>query len=93
MPNLPKERKEKRGIITLLITGFIGLAYEGISSFLHNRRHKTVTPMGNKVNVQCNKLIHLEDSLVMYGIYNAETLEKIITTVHKMHNITIPNER
>ena len=26
-------RKEKRGIITSLITGFIGLAYEGISNF------------------------------------------------------------
>ena len=38
-------------------------------------------------------LIHIEDSMVMYGIYNAETLENLITTVYKMHNITIPNER
>ena len=35
-------RKEKRGIFTSLITGFIGLTYEGISSFLHNRRHKAL---------------------------------------------------
>ena len=49
--------------------------------------------MENKVNLQCNKLIHIEDSVVMYGIYNAKTLEKLITTVHKMHNITSPNER
>ena len=47
----------------------------------------------NKVNVQCNKLIHIEDSMVMYGIYNAEALEKLSTTVHKMHNITTPNKR
>ena len=49
--------------------------------------------MENKVNLQCNKSIHLEDSMVMYGIYNAETLEKIITTVHQIHNLTTPNER
>ena len=30
---------------------------------------------------------------MLFGIYNAETLEKLISTVHKMHNITTPNER
>ena len=35
LPNFPKGRKEKRGIITLLVTGFIGLANEG-NSYLHN---------------------------------------------------------
>ena len=55
--------------------------------------HKTVAEMETKVNLQCNKLINLEDSMVMYGIYNAETLDKLITTVHKMHNITTLNER
>ena len=40
---LPKfNRMEKRGIITLLFTGFIGLAYEDISSFLHNKRHNAL---------------------------------------------------
>ena len=38
--------------------------------------------MGNKVHLQYNKLIHLEDSMVMHGISNAETLKKLITTVH-----------
>ena len=97
LPNLPKDRKEKGGIITLLITGFLGLAYEGISSFMHNRRHKAlhkvVVGMENKVNLQHNKLIHLEDSMVMYGIHNAKTLEKLITTVYQIHNITTLNER
>ena len=78
----------------MLISGFIGLAYEGISSFLHNKRHKAlykaVKAMGNKVILQHNKLMHIEDSMVMYGIYSTETLEKLITTVHKMHNITTP---
>ena len=47
----------------------------------------------NKVNLQQNKLIHLENSMVMYGVYNAKTLEKLIKTIHQMHNITTPNER
>ena len=29
----------------------------------------------------------------MYGIYNAETLEKLITTVHNIHNTTSSHER
>ena len=37
-PNFPKNRKEKRNIITLLVTGFVGLMYEGISSYFHNKR-------------------------------------------------------
>ena len=30
-------RKQKCGIITMLVSSFIGLAYEGISSFLHHK--------------------------------------------------------
>ena len=60
LPNLLTYRKEKRGIITSLITSLIGLAYEGISNFLHNRRHKAlhkaIVAMENKVNLQQNKL-------------------------------------
>ena len=37
--------------------------------------------------------MHIEDSMVMYGTYSAETLEKLPTTIHMMHNITTPNER
>ena len=49
--------------------------------------------MENKVNLQCNKLVHFEDSMVMYGVYNAKTLEKFIITIHRLHNITTQNER
>ena len=93
LPNLPMHRKERRSIIASLITGFTGLVYEGVSSFQHNKRHKAVAAMENKVNLQCNKHIHLEDSMVMYGVYDAETLEKLITTVHWMLNFTTPNKR
>ena len=37
--------------------------------------------------------MHLEDYMVMYGIYNAETLGKLIYTVHYIHNKTTTNER
>ena len=35
LPQIP--RKQKHGIITTLVSCFIGLAYEGISSFLHHK--------------------------------------------------------
>ena len=93
----PTQNREKRGIITSLITGFIGLAYEGISSFLHHKRqkalHKAVNAIDNKVDLQRNKIFHLEDSMVMYGMYNSDTLEDLIDTVHKVHNRTIWNEK
>ena len=34
------EQRRKRGIFGAIISGFIGLALEGISSFLHHKRHK-----------------------------------------------------
>ena len=78
LPTFNKHERQKIGIITSLITGFIGLAYEGISSFLHQRRQKAlqkaVNVMKDKVDIQCNKISHLEDSMVMYGIYNLDTL-------------------
>ena len=42
--------------------------------------------MENKASIQHNKLMQLEMSMLMYGIYNTETLEKLITTVHNIHN-------
>ena len=92
LPIFNKNERHKRGIITSLVTGFIGLAYEGMSSFLHYRRQKAlqkaVHVMENKVDIQCNKISHLEDSMVMYGVYNSDTLEELIKTVHKLHNTT-----
>ena len=41
LPTFTKQDRHKRGIITSLITGFIGLAYEGISIFLHHSRQKS----------------------------------------------------
>ena len=34
LPNFPQDRRGKRSILASLVTGFIGLEYEGISSYL-----------------------------------------------------------
>ena len=90
-------KRQKCGIITTVISSFIGLAYEGISSFLQEKRnnalHKAVSAMNNKTNIQCNKLMKLDDTVLMYGIYNVETLEKLINTVCKNHNTTSSHEK
>ena len=87
------KRKQKCGIITTLVSSFIGLAYEGISSFLQHKQnnalHKAVNAMNEKTNIQCNKLMKMDDTMLMYAVYNAETLEKLIKTVHEIHNTTV----
>ena len=42
LPTFSKQERQKKGIGTSLITGFIGLAYEGISSFLYYKRQKAL---------------------------------------------------
>ena len=44
-------------------------------------------------NIQCNKLMKLDNTILMYGIYNAEMLEKLINTVHEIHNVTTSHEK
>ena len=74
LPMIP--RQQKCGIITPQVSSFLGLVYDGISSFLHHKRnkalHKAVRAMDSKTTIQCNKLIQLENSMLMYGIYNAK---------------------
>ena len=69
----------------------------GIFSFLYNKRHKAlhkaVKYMDNKTSIQHNKVMQLENSMVMYGIYNAETVEQLINTVHHIYNTTSSNEK
>ena len=79
------------------MSSFIGLAYEGIYNFLHHKQnialHKAVKIMNDKANIQFNKLMNLDNSMLMYGAYNAETLEKLIKTLHGIHNTTSSHER
>ena len=36
---------------------------------------------------------HLEDTMIMYGVYNSDTLKDLIDTVHRMQNCTTWNEK
>ena len=49
--------------------------------------------MDSKTTIQHRKLIQLEISMLMYGIYNVEMLAKLINTVHNIHNRTSLHER
>ena len=97
LPKFPTDKGPKHGPILTTILGsvaskVIGLAYKGISSFLHHKRqkalHKAVAVMNKRSNVQCNQIHHLEDSMIMYGVYNSDTLKDLIDTVHRMQNFT-----
>ena len=98
LPKFPTDNRQKRGAILASILGSIaskvtGLAYEGISSFLHHKRHKAGAVMNKKTNIQHNRIHHLEDTVIMYGVYNSDTLTDLIDTVHRMQNFTTWNEK
>ena len=95
------DHRHKRGAILASILGsvaskVIGLAYEGISSLLHHKRHKAlnkaVAVIDKKTNIQCKQIHHLEDAMIMYGIYISDTLTDLVDTVHRMQNFTTWNE-
>ena len=54
---------------------------------------KAMIAMNNEINFQCNKLLKLDNTMLRYRIYNAETLEKLINTVQEIHNVTSSHER
>ena len=63
LPKFPTDKRQRCGAILASILGsvaskVIGLAHEGISSFLHYKRHKAlhkaVAVMNKKTDIQCN---------------------------------------
>ena len=102
LPTFPKDERPKRGAILASVLGgvassVIGLVYEDILSFLHHKRHKALNKamkvMERKTALQCNNIHHLEDTIIMCGVYNSDTLTELIDTVHRMHNTTPWRER
>ena len=49
--------------------------------------------MNKRMNIEQNQVFHLEDSMIMYGVYNVDTLEKLIQMVHKMNNRSVWYEK
>ena len=44
-------------------------------------------------NIEHNRIYHLEDTVIMYGKYNSNTLTNLIDMVHRMPNLTSVKER
>ena len=90
----------KRFLTTILgaiASKVIGLAFEGISSFLHHKRHKALQKAVNVINskseIDHNRVYHLEDTMIIYGKYNSDTLMELVKTVHQMQNVTTWKEK
>ena len=49
--------------------------------------------MKKRQDIERNRVFHLEDSMIMYGVYNVGTLEKLIQMVHKMNNRSLWYEK
>ena len=70
LPTYGKRNKRFIGkLIGNLASGVIGLAFEGKSSFLHHKGHKSLTKavniMKEMVNLQHNGVYHLEDTMII----------------------------
>ena len=44
--------------------------------------------MNSEAQFQCNKVLKLDNTMLIYRINNAETLEKLINTVKELHYVT-----
>ena len=92
--------RKKRFLTTILCaiaSKVIGLVFEGISSFLHHKRHKALQKAVNIINSKSeighNRVYHLEDTMIMYGKYNSDTVMELVKTVHQMQNVTTWKEK
>ena len=92
--------RKKRSLMTILgtiATKVVGLTFEGISSFLHHKQHKALQKAVNILNsrkgIDHNRVYRLEDTVIMYGKYNSDTLMELVNTVHQLQNVTTWKEQ
>ena len=92
--------RKKRFLTTILgtiVTKVVGLAFEGISSFLHHKQHKTlqkvVNALSSRTGIDHNRVYQLEDTMIMYGKYNSDTLMELVNMMHQMQNVTTWKEK
>ena len=52
-----------------------------------------MTVIEKKTDLQKNQIHHLEDTMIMYGVYNSDMLTALIRTVQIMQNRTTWNEK
>ena len=98
---LPSFNNRKKRVLTTILgtiaSKVIGLAFEDISSFLHHKRHKAlqkaVNIMNSRSEIDHNRVCHLEDTMIMYGKYNSDTLMELVKTVYQIQNVTTWKEK
>ena len=100
LPTLNEPNRKKRffsAVLGTVTSKIISLAFEGISSFLHHKRQRTlnkaIKQINERQNIEHNKIYHLEDTMIMYGKYNSDTLTNLLDMVHRKHNLILLKER
>ena len=100
LPTLNEPNRKKKFLSAVLGTEtskIIGLVFEAISSFLHHKRHralnKAIKQINERQNIEHIRIYQLEDTMIMYGKYNTDTLTNLIDMGHRMHNLTSLKER
>ena len=63
LPKFYEGQKSNRGIFSMIISGFIGLVFEGISSFLH---HKNIKPCTKQLKLCQLQWTHKEINLCIW---------------------------
>ena len=74
LPTFTKNNRKKRFLSAVpgtVASKIVGLAFEGISSFLHHKRHKAlnkaIKQINERQNIEHKRVYHLEDTMIMYG--------------------------
>ena len=72
LPTLNEPNRKKRfssAVLGTVASKIIGLVFEGISSFLHHKRHrelnKAIKQINERQNIEHNRIYHLEDTMIM----------------------------
>ena len=89
---LPSVTSRKERFLTTILgtiaSKVTSLVFGGISSFLHHKRHKALQKAVNVIDsrseIDHNRVYHLEDTMIMHGKYNSDTLMELVKTVHQI---------
>ena len=100
LPIFTESNRKKRllsAVLRTVASKIIGLTFEGISSFLHHKRHralkKAIKQINERQNIEHNRVYNLEDTMIMHGKYNSDTLTNLTNMVHRMQNMTSLKEK
>ncbi len=88
-PRGPRCAHRGLGILLSALPGLITLAVESISSFIRGKQEKYMVAAVNHLRsdreIDANRLQQLKDDFLMYGRYNADSLQQVIETLNSLH--------